>query len=140
MPQLPPLAALRAFEAAARHSSFKGAAAELGVTPTAISHQVRLLEEVVGVRLFDRHPGKARLTESGLQLSNGVSDAFRGMEEAVDRVRRERQRRVVTLSATTEFTGKWLVPRLESFHARHPGLGPSPALFHGGRGSRKRLG
>lgn len=66
---LPPLAALRAFEAAARHQSFKQAASELGVTPTAVSHQIRLLEETLGVRLFDRKPRQVVLTDVGQELS-----------------------------------------------------------------------
>lgn len=122
MPQLPPLASLRAFEAAARLSSFKRAAAEIGVTPTAVSHQVRLLEGFLGTRLFDRHPGKVVLTVSGLRLSSTLSDAFRNIEEAVRREKADKARRVVTLSATNVFTGKWLVPRLELFNDRNPDL------------------
>ncbi len=73
---LPPLATLRAFEAAARHQSFKQAASELGVTPTAVSHQIRLLEETLGVRLFDRKPRQVVLTEVGQELYPVLRDGF----------------------------------------------------------------
>ncbi|MDN3720522.1 LysR family transcriptional regulator [Roseibium salinum] len=76
MLQLPPLTSLRAFESAARHLSFKRAADELGVTPTAISHQIRLLEETLGGKLFERQPRKVALTEIGLQLYPVCREAF----------------------------------------------------------------
>ena len=73
---LPPLAAFRAFEAAARHQSFKKAAAEIAVTPTAISHQIRLLEETLGIRLFDRRPRQVVLTPAGHELFPVLRDGF----------------------------------------------------------------
>lgn len=121
MRRLPSLGALKAFESAARHESFKLAAAELGVTPTAISHQVRQLEESLGLSLFERQPRKVSLTEHGRMLFPRLRDAFDTMADAVDAVRRRPLRRVATLSATVAFTAKLLVPHAGSFRASHPG-------------------
>src|SRR5262249_44192259 len=76
MPRLPPLASLRAFEAAARHLSFKRASAELAVTPTAISHQIRLLEDWIGLKLFERRPRQLLLTIEGQRLYPVLRDGF----------------------------------------------------------------
>lgn len=122
MRRLPPLPALRAFEAAARHMSFKRAAAELGVTPTAVSHQIKLLEDTLGRRLFDRHPRKLEITAAGLTLFQGVKEGLDSFERAVRSTLAERERRSVTLSATPAFTAKWLVPNLAAFHAANPYL------------------
>ena len=122
MPNLPPLPALRAFEAAARHLSFKQAAEELAVTPTAISHQIRLLEEMLGLRLFERRPRRVTLTAAGTALFPPISGAFAAMREAVGRVAETKHRRGLTLSATTAFTAKWLVPRLTRFAEAHPDI------------------
>src|SRR5271155_5515344 len=83
MNSLPPLIELRAFEAAARHMSFKEAAAELGVTPTAISHQIRLLEEICGQRLFQRHPRPIALTSAGERLFPVLRNGFDAFVSAV---------------------------------------------------------
>ncbi|MHA7777003.1 transcriptional regulator GcvA [Roseibium sp. M-1] len=120
MSALPPLASLRAFEAAARHLSFRRAAGELGVTPTAISHQIRLLEETVGTKLFERRPRKVRLTEAGNQLFLVCRDAFASMSETVGKLRRTAVRRAVTLTTTTAFAAGWLVPRIRNFNLAHP--------------------
>lgn len=117
---LPPLAALRAFEAAARRLSFRGAADELGVTPTAISHQVRLLEETLGLRLFHRETRRVRLTAEGAVLLPVLRDGFDAFAEAIDQVRGRHSAGVLTLSAPTAFVAKWLVPRLADFRAAHP--------------------
>lgn len=119
--RLPPLGSLRAFEAAARHQSFKDAAAELGVTPTAISHQVRQLEAGLGVALFERHTRRVTLTAAGGALFPALCRALDGMAEAVEAVRDRPARQVATLSATVAFTAKLLVPRAGSFRAAHPG-------------------
>src|SRR5690349_13553515 len=87
MRQLPPLKALRAFEAAARHMSFKAAADELALTPTAISHQIHLLETVLGERLFRRRPRPLMLTSVGAALFPAVRDGFNGIAEALDGLR-----------------------------------------------------
>lgn len=120
MPSLPPLAALRAFEAAARHLSFKRAADELAVTPTAISHQVRLLEETLDTKLFERRPRKVVLTNTGQELFPVLRHAFVSISDAVYRISREKGRRGITLSAPTAFTAKWLVPRLAAFARTNP--------------------
>jgi LysR family glycine cleavage system transcriptional activator len=122
MTSLPPLSALRAFEAAARHQSFKRAAEELAVTPTAISHQVRLLEETLEVKLFERRSRQVVLTPAGKSLFAPLNGAFASMREAVSRVRGERRGRGLTLSTTTAFAAKWLVPRLAGFARAHPDI------------------
>ena len=98
--QLPPLASLRAFEAAARHCSAKLAASELSVTPTAISHQVRQLEDSLGVALFIRQPRQLVLTPQGRELQAVLSESFNAMANAVARLRAPPQRQAITLSAT----------------------------------------
>ncbi|GAA3095903.1 LysR substrate-binding domain-containing protein [Rhizobium viscosum] len=122
MRRLPPLSALRAFEAAARLLSFKRAAAELGVTPTAISHQIRSLEEHTGLVLFSRQVRKVMLTEAGAQLYPVLRHGFDTFEAALDRLMQIRKRARVTISATNAFTAKWLVPRVARFHALHPDI------------------
>lgn len=119
--RLPPLGALRAFEAAARLMSFKRAAAELAVTPTAISHQIRQLEEALGVSLFERRTRQVVLTEAGRHLQPDLVQAFDLMAAAVERTRAQPGRKVATLSATLAFTAKLLVPRAAAFPARNPG-------------------
>jgi len=119
--RLPPLSSLRAFEAAARQESFKRAAAELGVTPTAISHQIRQLEAALEVTLFMRQIRKVTLTPEGRMLYPALRQAFDAMAEAVETVKRRPARQLATLSATVAFTAKLLVPRVNSFRARHSG-------------------
>jgi LysR family glycine cleavage system transcriptional activator len=121
MRRLPPLGSLRAFEAAARRESFKLAAAELGVTPTAISHQIRQLEAGLGVALFIRQTRKVVLTAEGQSLYPALRQALDLMAEAVAAVARRPARRVATLSATVAFTARLLVPRAASFRTLHPG-------------------
>ncbi|HYZ27282.1 MAG TPA: LysR substrate-binding domain-containing protein [Geminicoccaceae bacterium] len=118
---MPPLGSLRAFEAAARRESFKRAATELGVTPTAISHQIRQLEAGLGVALFARQTRKVVLTAEGAALYPALRQALDAIAEAVEAVKRQRARRVATLSATVAFTAKLLVPRAASFRRLHPG-------------------
>lgn len=121
MRKLPPLAALRAFEAAARHSSFKRAASELAVTPTAISHQIRLLEATLGLQLFVRGTRRIDLTPAGARLFPALRDGFDGFEQAIRELGKPR-REVLTLSATPLFTARWLVPRVDGFRAANPGV------------------
>ncbi|KAA6120831.1 LysR substrate-binding domain-containing protein [Cupriavidus cauae] len=120
MRRLPPLSALRAFEAAARRLSFKRAADELNVTATAISHQIRLLEEWLGVRLFERETRKVDLTASGRMLFPAIRDGLDGFERAVQLVQRQRAANIATLSSTVAFVAKRLAPRAGSFRAAHP--------------------
>lgn len=122
MRRLPPLSSLRAFEAAARHGSFKQAAAELAVTPTAISHQIRFLEEHTGLTLFERQVRKVALTEAGAQLYPVLRDGFNAFEAALAGLTTGAARQEVTISATSAFTAKWLAPRVARFSERHPGI------------------
>ncbi|MCJ0825273.1 LysR substrate-binding domain-containing protein [Luteimonas sp. 50] len=118
--RLPPLTALRAFEAAARHLSFKHAAGELSLTPTAISHQVRQLEDALGVRLFVRGTRRVDLTPAGHELFPALRDGFDAMARAVQRVRPGSRQRAIVLSTTMAFASRWLLPRLARFAAAHP--------------------
>jgi LysR family transcriptional regulator, glycine cleavage system transcriptional activator len=120
--KLPPLASLRAFEAAARHLSFRRAAEELAVTPTAVSHQIRQLEERLGVRLFERHTRQVVATAAALELYPVLRDGFDAFARAVEAVADRRARRSLTLSATSAFAARWLIPRIGSFRRAHPGL------------------
>jgi LysR family glycine cleavage system transcriptional activator len=119
---LPPLGALRAFEAAARLASFKRAATELLVTPTAISHQMRQLEDHLGVRLLDRSPRRVVLTPQGQILYEAAASSFAEIGRAVGRLRRSTNDAILTLSATPAFLSQWLVPRLADLQARFPKL------------------
>jgi LysR family glycine cleavage system transcriptional activator len=121
MRKLPPLAALRAFEAAARHQSFKRAAQELAVTPTAISHQIKLLEEALRIPLFTRGVRRIDLTQDGERLFPVLRDGFDRIDQILTELRQPR-RQVLTLSATPLFTARWLVPRVESFRDLNPGI------------------
>ncbi|MBZ4419067.1 transcriptional regulator GcvA [Myxococcus sp. RHSTA-1-4] len=122
MRDLPPLTSLRAFEAAARHLSFKRAADELAVTPTAISHQIRQLEEWLGTPLFERRVRRVVLTPAGQSLYPALREGFDALARGVDALRKPPERATVTLSATVAFTSKWLVPRVAAFRAACPGL------------------
>lgn len=121
MRRLPPLGALRAFEAAARHLSFTRAAAELCVTQAAISHQIRLLEERLGVRLFERRGHSLALTVSGQAYLPELAGALDRIAAATMRIA-EPQSRPLRITVLPSFASKWLVPRLEDFHTRHPGI------------------
>ena len=118
--RLPPLHSLRAFEAAARHLSFKKAADELAVTPTAISHHVRVLETALGVKLFERHARHIELTSYGRELYPVLREGFDAFAGAIGRLKSRKVRTVVTLSATVAFTARWLVPRVPAFHKDNP--------------------
>lgn len=119
---LPPLAALRAFEATARLSSFKAAAAELFVTPTAISHQIRQLEANLGIRVLDRTPRAVSLTAEGSRLYEATAVAFERIAATAAELRPGRHPQKLTLSATTSFLSQWLVPRLAEIQALFPAL------------------
>ena len=113
--KLPPLATLRAFEAAARHLSFRKAAAELGVTPTAISHQIRLLEDTLGQPMFTRHVRRVSLTEGGTLLYPVLRDGFDAFDRTLAQICKTRARATVVLSATRLFAARLLVPALGRF-------------------------
>lgn len=116
---LPPLNALRAFEAAARHRNFARAALELNVTPGALSHQVRGLEALLGISLFERHARGVSLTAHGRMLYPGLLSAFGQMRDAVDALRASTRHGVLVVSAPPGFTSKWLAPRLYRFAQAH---------------------
>ncbi len=118
--RLPPLNALRAFEAGARHLSFTRAAQELHVTQAAVSHQVKALEDHLGVALFRRLTRRLVLTEAGRSLHPAVGEAFDGIAEAVQRLRGGEAGRTVTVSLTPSFGARWLSQRLGRFWAAHP--------------------
>ena len=119
---LPPLSALRAFEAAARHRSAKRAAEELSVTAAAISHQLRTLEDWVGVPLFLRKPRQLELTAAGRELVGDLGNAFDTMANAVARLRAVPKRQKVTLSTTPAVASRWLLPHVGLLAAKHPAL------------------
>jgi LysR family glycine cleavage system transcriptional activator len=110
--RLPPLTALRAFEAVARRSSFKAAAEELFVTPTAINHQIRQLETQLGLRVLDRTPRAVNLTAPGRVLYEAAAAGFAGIAKALAQLRQQQEPATLTLSSTTAFLSHWMVPRL----------------------------
>jgi len=118
--RLPPLSALRVFEAAARRLNFRQAAEELYVTPGAVSQQIRLLEEHVGVQLFVREGRGVALTEAGKAALPALRLGFEKLAEAARLMRQPQRKHRVTVSAAPSFAAKWLVPRLERFSAVAP--------------------
>ena len=119
-PRLPPLNALRAFEVSARHLNFRLAAAELGVTQSAVAQQVRGLEADLGVRLFERLPRTLALTGEGRAYAARLRRAFELLAEATAALRPET--RQATISATPTFAARWLIPRLPELAVAHPDL------------------
>ncbi|CFQ61356.1 DNA-binding transcriptional activator GcvA [Yersinia frederiksenii] len=120
--RLPPLSAIRVFDAVARHASFKYAAEEIGVTSTAISHQIRVLEEALNQRLFTRSARAVTLTPAGDILFRASENMFATLREALDTIGNAAQPEVLTLSTTSNFLTNWLVPRLPALHNQHPQL------------------
>lgn len=118
--KLPPLTALRAFEAASRHMSFAKAADELAVTPAALSFQIKSLEEHLGAPLFRRLNRAVELTEAGQTLAPGVSDGFQILANAWRGTQRLQDDQSLTVTAGPAFTAKWLAPRLYEFAQAHP--------------------
>jgi LysR family glycine cleavage system transcriptional activator len=119
---LPPLSALKAFEAAARHLSFTRAAAELSVTPGALSHQVRALEDFLGVRLFERRTRSIALTAQGALLYPGLHSGFGLIRQAVDSLRPAGDAHALVVSTSPGITSKWLAARLHRFAEKHPDI------------------
>jgi LysR family transcriptional regulator, glycine cleavage system transcriptional activator len=120
--RLPPLIALRVFESAARHLSFRRAAEELFVTPGAVSQQIRLLEDHVGVTLFHREGRRVALTEAGQAALPALRAGFANLTEAARLMRQPLRRSRVTVSVAPSFAAKWLLPRLEHFTEAHPDI------------------
>lgn len=117
-----PLNGLRAFEAAARHLSFSHAAEELGVTPAAVSHQIRGLEERLGHRLFLRRTRAVALTDAGLRLLPGVAQGFTTLVRAVADLEESGDETVLTVTASPSVAARWLLPRLDGFQGANPGV------------------
>lgn len=122
MRALPPLNAVRAFEAAARHESFAKAAAELCVTPAAVSQQVKVLEQWLDLQLFERHARRLSLTPAGRSYLPRLTEVLDLLAEATDSVRRAGRARALTVSVPPGFAAVWLGPRLWSFATEHPEL------------------
>ena len=120
--RLPPLKALLAFEAAARHGSFAHAAEELAVTPSAISHQIHQLEAFLGVQLFQRHAGRVTLTSAGRNYGRAIERAFALISEATQVVAPESQGGHLVIASGPSFAAKWLQPRLPEFLRAHPDI------------------
>lgn len=118
--RLPPLTALRAFEAAARHMSFAKAAAELNVTPAALSFQIKSLEEHLGAPLFRRLNRAVELTDAGKALSPGATEGFQTLTTAWRNTTRIQDNTTLTVTAGPALTAKWLAPRLFEFARAHP--------------------
>lgn len=119
---LPSLNGLRAFEAAARHLSFTQAAAELHVTQTAISHQIRRLEAQLGLRLFTRGKRALTLTREAQDYVPAVRAAFEDLRGATERLLRPKSGRLLIVSTMASLAAKWLLPRLAGFQEAHPGI------------------
>ena len=118
--RLPPLTALRAFDAAARHMSFAQAAEELNVTPAALSFQIKSLEEHLGAPVFHRLNRAVELTEAGKALAPGAADGFAALSAAWRNARRATDQTRLTITAGPAITALWLAPRMFSFAAEHP--------------------
>ena len=112
---LPPLNALKAFEAIARHLSFAKAADELHVTPAALSHQIRALESQLGLELFHRRTRAIELTDAGRLIYPGLHAGFESVRNAIGQLDRAREGNVLVISATPGLVAKWLMPRLWRF-------------------------
>ena len=122
MDRLPPLTALRAFDAAARHMSFAKAADELNVTPAALSFQIKSLEDHLGAPVFRRLNRAVELTEAGRALAPGARDGFAMLTAAWRAARRMTETRALTVTAGPAITAKWLAPRIFSFATAHPDI------------------
>lgn len=121
MSKLPPMSAVRVFEAAARHQSFTRAAQELGMTQAAVSYQIRMLEDRVGGPLFIRQPRQVVLTARGEKLAPAVTEAFEMLRAAFAGID-ETVQATLSITTLTTFAANWLVPRLGRFQQLHPGI------------------
>jgi len=130
--RLPPLNALKAFEAAARHESFTRAAAELFVTQGAVSHQVKALEQELGLKLFNRERQRLVITEAGRDYLNVIRDALDRIALGTEQLLQRQNAGVLTVSTSPDFAAKWLVHRLGHFVEAHPeiDLRVSAAMHH----------
>ena len=118
--KLPPLNALRAFEAVARHKSFRKAAEELFVTPAALTHQIKSLEQLLGFPLFERLPRRIELTPAARAALPRFQQGFEALAQAVAELRNHGKAPHLTVGATPTFVSRWLMPRLQRFLTQHP--------------------
>jgi len=118
--RLPPLKGLLAFETVARTGSFQAAAAELNVTRSAVSHQIRALEESIGITLFDRNSRPARLSDAGQVYFTAIGDLFDGVEQTTRALAGERRDDDLVIQIYVTVALKWLIPRLHDFERTHP--------------------
>jgi len=121
-PRLPPLGSLKAFDAVATHGSFKRAAEELGVTATAVSHQIRVLEESLSAQVLERSAREVKLTATGQILRQATRQAFSILQDAVEEIHHSQQPAALTLTTTSNFLTHWLVPRLAELKNHSPEL------------------
>jgi LysR family glycine cleavage system transcriptional activator len=126
--RLPPLNSLKSFEAAGRLLSFTGAARELNVTQAAISHQIKVIEEYLGVSLFERYPRRLALTEQGKSLLPEVTEAFDRVSTAIGALNREQHSNMISVRLAPSFAAKWLSPRLKYFWLQYPEI--DLCLYH----------
>lgn len=120
--RLPPLRSLLAFEAAARHANFTRAAAELAVTPSAISYQIQALEGFLGTKLFLRQSGQVVLTSTGSLYQSEIEAALTALADATQRIAPQSQTNTLLILSSPSFAAKWLQPRLPRFMADHPDI------------------
>ena len=121
MRKLPPLAAVRVFEAAARHENFTSAATELGMTQAGVSYQIRLLEERLGLPLFTRDKKRVKLSEAGRRIAPLVGGAFETLANAFAELVTDNES-VLSISTMQTFASNWMAPRLGTFQVQHPDL------------------
>lgn len=120
--RLPPLNSVRAFEAAARHLSFKRAAEELFVTPAAVSYQIKILEDFLGIELFVRENRLVLLTQAGQRCYSDIKSGFEQIAKGIEKAQAEQKSGILTVSAGPAFTVKWLAPRLHEFVEQYPDI------------------
>lgn len=121
-PRLPPLNLFRTFECAARHGRFRTAAAELCVTPSAVSQQIRQLEDYLNVRLFRRLPRRVELTRDGMRLATSVKEAIAGLSAACESISAADAPTMICVNAASALASRWLVSRLKGFMEAHPNI------------------
>jgi len=118
--RLPPLNSLRVFETVARHLSVTKAADELSVTPAAVSHQIKTIEDHLGLPLFQRNKGNLLLTDAGQAILPGIRGAFEQLAAAIEEIDNLGDAGVLTISVAPSFAAKWLLPRLDRFQSKYP--------------------
>jgi len=126
--RLPPLNSLKSFEAAGRLLSFTDAARELNVTQAAVSHQIKVIEDFLGVSLFERYPRRLALSEQGKALLPDVTEAFDRVSQAIGSLSQEQYSNLVSVRLAPSFAAKWLSPRLKYFWLQYPEI--DLCLFH----------